>query len=294
MQLTLGIDVGGTSIKAVTIASDSSESALIRIPTPKDDPSGAVTIAAISGLVAGFEAEATISGIGVAVPGVVDEKHGVVTRAVNLGWVELPFQRLLESALERPVAFTHDVRAGALAETRAGAARGAASAVFMPVGTGISMASVIDGAVISSGGWAGEIGQVTVTMTPARADLDHLSLESVASASSLARRLGVPNALAVAMLVREGDPRATALWADAIDALAEALAWASAVVAPEVIVIGGGLAQSGDLLVDPLGSALAQRLGVLRCPRVVPAVFGDRAAVVGAGLFARSQFLGGS
>jgi len=88
--------------------------------------------------------------------------------------------------------------------------------------------------------------------------------------------------------VRGGDPAASAVWSDAVDVLADSLAWLAAVVAPTTIVVGGGLAEAGDLLFSPLALAVDSRLGIVRRPDLVRAVHGEAAATVGAVLLARA------
>ena len=107
----------------------------------------------------------------------------------------------------------------------------------------------------------------------------------------LAARTGAPvaGAAAVAARVREGDPDAEAVWADAVAALAHALAAAVAVLAPRLVVVGGGLAGAGDLLLRPLSESLLARLPprAARVPRLVLAALGDQAGCLGAALLAR-------
>jgi glucokinase len=83
-----------------------------------------------------------------------------------------------------------------------------------------------------------------------------------------------------------GDPVARRVWDDATGALALALAWTSVVLAPQAILIGGGLARSGALLLEPLALALGRHLGVVRRPRLLPAALRDDAGFLGAALLA--------
>ncbi|WP_309616769.1 ROK family protein [Salinibacterium sp.] len=289
MELTLGIDVGGTSIKAALVASDGTVRTTKRVLTPRLDPTGSQTISAIAGLVDDFQHRRDFLGVGIAVPGIVNESSGTVVSAVNLGWTGLPMKLLVEAALGRSIAFVQDVRAGAYAEAALGASARATTSMFIPIGTGISMATVIHGSILASEGWAGEIGQVRVDQTADRVGVTPLTLENVASAAALARRLGCADAVEVAARVRAGDPTAGLVWADAVDAIAKALAWATAVIGPDIVVLGGGLAQSGELLLTPLRAAFAAELGSLRHPQVVRARFGDRSATVGAALLAQQH-----
>lgn len=285
--LALGIDVGGTSIKTSAVDEAGEARGILRTPTPADDPTGEKTAAVVVELIAGHAARRDIAAIGLAVPGVVNEFTGTVVSAVNLGWTDLPFRRMVEAHLDLPLAFGQDVRTGAFAEATLGAARDRGVSVFMPIGTGISIGIIVDGVPLASGGWAGEVGQLPVMAKDDRQDFP--SLESVASASAIADRIGCATAKEAAELVRQGDPQAVRVWGSAIEALADAIAWTTGVVGAEIIVIGGGLGEAGALLLDPLARAVDRRLGVLRRPAIVPAVFGDLATMIGAGLLAQRQ-----
>ena len=96
------------------------------------------------------------------VPGLVDERRGVGVWSANLGWRDLPVRDAVAARLRVPTVVGHDVRAGLLAETRLGAARGARHALFLPVGTGIAGALLLEGVLISADGWAGELGHMVV------------------------------------------------------------------------------------------------------------------------------------
>lgn len=280
----LGIDVGGTGIKAALTDTDGTVLGRWREATPRGDSSGLQTRDIVLGLVAAASAVTPPLSVGVVVPGVVDEDRGVCVHAVNLGWRELAFADLVRSALDVPLAFGQDVRAGALAEAVSGAAAGIDGTIaFVPVGTGLASALVIDGVPFAGGGWAGEIGQRILRDGPHRG----LRVEQLASAGGIARRAGAPDAKTVSDAVARGDAAATLVWNDGVDALAEALAGITVVAAPTAIVVGGGLALAGALLFEPLERGLRERLDVVRVPRLLPALHGDEAATVGAGILAR-------
>lgn len=290
--LTLGIDVGGTSVKGSAIDPSGRSRQVFRMPTPKDDRTGSRTASVVIELIdrllegllaAGDGSDRDIAGIGLAVPGIVDEATGTVISAVNLGWQDVGFRALVERRVDRPVAFGQDVRIGALAEARLGAARGHPVSVFLPIGTGVSIATVIDGVPVASGGWAGELGQLPVGQP---GDVSRPSFESLASASAIATRTGCASALEAAERVRQGDPLAVRVWTEAVDALSDALAWTIGVTGAGIIVVGGGLGSAGRLLLDPLEAALDSKLGALRRPVLASAAFGDLSTTVGAGLIA--------
>ncbi|WP_205781328.1 ROK family protein [Planctomonas deserti] len=280
---TLGIDVGGTTIKAIRVSDDGRVLAEQRAPTPKPDPTGERVADAVAEVVSALGGHDG-SPVGVVVPGIVDEIAGVAVRSANVGFVDAPLRALLEQRLGVPVAFGQDVRAGAVAEQRSGAGRGLTGGVaFVAIGTGVAAAFLIDGRTLVSGGWAGEIGQL-VLGAGAHAGS---RMEEVASATATAARAGEPDARAVALRVAAGDADAAAVWADTVAVLAESLAGMVSVLGASTIILGGGLAQAGALLLDPLRADLARRLTHLRMPVLTSAEHGDIAAALGAALLAR-------
>jgi glucokinase len=296
MELVVAIDLGGTSIKAALVDSGHGTVHTVRVPTRRRD--GVVDVEQLGELVEVLSEHAgarggTVRGLGVAVPGIVDGDLGVVRFTANLGWRDLPLRDLLAERAKLPLRIGHDVRTGGLAEFTVGAAVGVRNAMFMPVGTGIAAAFMVDGQELTAGGYAGEIGhaivdpQGTVCGCGARG-----CLETLGSAAAIARRYaersGAPVAGAheVAARVAAGDPVARQVWDEAVGALAAALTTAVVLLAPEVIVIGGGLAEAGDALFEPLRKDLAGRLTFHRRPELVAAALGDNAGCIGAGLLA--------
>lgn len=291
----LGVDVGGTATKAVLVDDAGAVLAVRSRPTPRRGPS---VVPEVLDVVAGLARELPAEHVGVAVPGIVDERRGVGVFSENLGWRDVPFADLLSDRLGRSVAFTHDVRAGALAESVLGGGRGARTMLFVPLGTGIACALVIDGCVYDAGGYAGELGHVDVGHGEPCLCGRTGCLEVVASAAAVARRYTaltgqeVSGAVDVARLVEKGEPEAAAVWDNAVDALVTALAWTASVLAPEVVVVGGGLSGANDLLLAPLARGLSARLTFQREPRLVPAVLGGLAGCHGAALTAITDHRG--
>ncbi|WP_144711594.1 ROK family protein [Curtobacterium pusillum] len=285
----LGVDVGGTGIKARLTDADGLVLDEIRVPTPRDDPDALRLAAVVADLVARAHEHRVPGAVGLVTPGVVDDRAGRVVLAVNLGWRDVPVRDRVRDALgargiDMPVAFGHDVRAGALAETTdAGGTLTRGSVAFVPVGTGLASALVVDGVVVPGDGWAGEIGQVRIPAGPHAG----LRVEEIASAGGVARRSGTSSAHEAMLRVRAGDPVAAAAWADCVAVLADALVWTTAVAGCHTVIVGGGLAESGPLLFAPLEAAVSERLAGLRVPRLVPARHGDAAGAIGAGLLAR-------
>ncbi|WP_063783137.1 ROK family protein [Streptomyces sp. XY431] len=293
----IALDVGGTGMKGAVLDHGMRPLHTVHRPTPRADGPSAV-LDAITDTLLALNRSATESGLpvhhaGVAVPGIVDDARRLAVRSVNLGWQDLPLAALLEERTGLPVTLGHDVRAGGVAECAMGAARGADDVLFVAIGTGIAAALVCDGRPVLARGYAGEIGHIPVASgmgTCACGGSD--CLETVASAAAVASaytaRTGRPvsGAADVAALTAQGDPVARAVWDRAATGLAEALATATTLLAPELIVLGGGLAEADRLLLDPVRAGLTERLTFQRRPVLVRAELGDRAACLGAGLAA--------
>ena len=296
-DVVAAVDDGGTRIKAALVTAACDTVAAVTTPTPKDIAAdiGAVVHATVTDLLASaaqHDRPARLVGCGVVVPGLVDETRGVGVFSVNLGWRDLPIRDPVASLLGVPTVVGHDVRAGLLAETRLGAARGARHALFLPVGTGIAGALLLDGAVITADGRAGELGHLLIDPAgpPCRCGATGC-LEVIASAAAIEREYAARTgstlaAEEVAVRVSAGDPDATAAWARAVAALAQAIVAIVTITGVDLVLIGGGLAESGGLLLDPLRAEVASRLTFQRPPRVEQAAFGERAGCLGAACLA--------
>lgn len=292
----IAIDVGGTAIKAGLV--DERGRLLIPRGTPTDQAGGADgVVAQLISICAELESAALGSGlrplaVGVAVLGLVDDESGVAVLSANLGWRDVPMRAQLASKIELPIAFGHDVRAGGLAEAVLGAGRGVGDHLFLAIGTGVAGAIMTGGKPYLGTGHAGEIGHIVVDPDGAQCGCGGRGcLETVASARAIARRYAersgerVP-AAEVANRLAAGDPEAAAVWDEAVDALASALATYVSLFAPERVVVGGGLAASGDFLLSALRTRLEQRLSFQHLPSLVPAELGEQAGCLGAGLLA--------
>ena len=311
-QVVVACDVGGTGIKAGLVDAAGRVTHARTVPTPVVEGDGDATAKAVLGRVAelvdklaGFSGSSGSSGsapagIGVVVPGLVDAAAGMALYAENLGWRDVPFAAQLAEATGLAVAFDHDVRAAGAAEQQLGAGRGHRDVAFVPIGTGIAAALVLDGRPYAGGGWAGEIGHIDVgSGLPCPCGATGC-LETVASAAAIARRYtersGRPASGALDVAGRlgsgagPGDPDARVVWDEAVDALAFVLAVTAAVAAPELIVIGGGLSGAGDVLLEPLRRQVAARVTPpQRQPELVRAALGDQAGLLGAALLAWRQ-----
>lgn len=275
----LGVDVGGTTIKARLCDATGSTLGEWRQPTPRHDADGRRTVAAVMELWQHAAAVRPITSVGVAIPGIVNEATGTCEHSVNLGWSMVPIGTLVQEKLRVPVVVTHDVRAGAVGEKASGAGRDRPGPLaFMPIGTGIAISVTRDDLSSVSGPGSGEIGQIRLTGGPHAGT----RLEELASAGGIARRANRANAAEVAAAVHSGDPAALQIWQDAIAVLTDALTWLITLMAPATVVIGGGLADAGDALFDPLRKGVRAHVPEFLPVELVPAQHGSAAAAVGA------------
>lgn len=288
----IALDVGGTSMKGAILGAEGAVEQFLGWPTPRADGPEAVVaavLAAVDELLAGApDARA----IGLVVPGLVDDRSGVALYSENIGWRDVAFRSLVADRTGLPVGFGHDVRAGGLAERALGAAQGVDELLFMPIGTGISGAMYVEGRLVENK-YAGEIGHLDVGSGVVCACGAVGCLETVATGPSIARRYNelagasVSGAKPVADLMVEGDQIASRVWTEAVEALAAALTAYVTLLAPERVVVGGGVSGAGELLLAPLREALRRRLVWQPEPSIVRAALGENAACLGAGLLAR-------
>ncbi|MEV4809322.1 ROK family protein [Micromonospora avicenniae] len=295
--VVVAIDVGGTGMKCGLVRPDGVVVHTERHPTEAARGPAAV-VDTILDVAEGLTGKAHGAGItpvalGIAVPGVVDEARGVAVWSANVGFRDVPLRDLAVARLGLPATLGHDVRAGGIAEARLGAGREAGHVLFVAIGTGIAAAHVVDGvAYIGAHGAAGEFGHILVRPGGPRCGCGRSGcLEAVASAAAVGRRYrelaGTPGTAAeVAERAAAGEPVAVRVWQEAVEALADGLATAQALLDVATVVVGGGLAQAGVRLLDPLRAALRERVTFHREPRLVAAALGDEAGCLGAALLA--------
>lgn len=294
----LAFDVGGTDTKYALFASDGVMLGRHRRPTPR---AGRDTVDQVLDLVADTAAgflndfpHIRPRAVGLLVPGLVDDVTGVGVLSGNLGWADVPFRSLAESRLELPVAFSHDVGGAGEAELRLGAARAFHNVAVLVVGTGVAGALFLEGRSYSAGGFAGEIGHSIVVPGGRECVCGGRGhLESVASAAAIARiyteltGTHVEGAREVLTYAQAGDRDAILVWDEAVGALALGISQLVAILAPEAVVIGGGLAEAGAAFFDPLEQKLDALLTFHRRPQLIPAQLGEDAGLLGAALRAR-------
>ena len=296
-DLVIGVDVGGTTVKAALLDSDGREYGRSEQPTPRQvgpDAIVATIIDAIVELRRHVPEAGRLRAVGLVVPGVVDAQHGIAVYATNLGWRDLPIRQIVGEAIGLPVILDHDVRAAGLAELELGAGRGSHEMLFVALGTGIAAAVITRGQLATGAtGMAGELGHLPVFPDGEWCVCGQRGCtETYASGAALSRRYsavsGISGVTANDVLSRAsaGDDLAQRIFSDAVTALGRALVDYVLIMDPEVIIIGGGLVASGAVLLDPLTREVQGGLAWRSAPTISAGRFGADAGRRGAALLA--------
>lgn len=295
MSLHLGLDLGGTRIKGAVLAVD--DGAVPRVlatattPTAAEEGPEAVLRRVVELGVELLVPHGAAASAGLGLPGHFDAATGTGVLLPNLlgDWVGRPIAGPAAGGLGVPVTLVNDVRALTLAELRLGAGRGVRDLVCVALGTGVGGGVVIDGRLHLGLGHAGEIGHMTVRPDgPLCGCGNRGCLDRVAGAHAIAAAGGRASVQDLVGAAQAGDARARAAFAEAADAVAIALGNAVVLLWPERVVVGGGVAEAGEVLLAPLRAALARRACVAPVERiaVVAAELGPFAGAVGAALWA--------
>jgi glucokinase len=282
----IGVDVGGTKILAGIVDGDGTLEQRRERETPVDSQDALLDALAAS--VEEFAGDGAVA-VGFGIPSRIDQRHGRVDASVNIPLHGIDFRDRMTDRLGLPVAIENDANAATLAESRAGAGRGAATMVMLTLGTGCGGGVVLDGSLYR--GWA-EFGHMVVVADGAPCPCGGRGhLESFAAgpaADRAARDLYGPGADAHELV-----SRARAGEGDAVGALAAIGRYLGAGIAgfvntfePEVVVVGGGFGAAGELLLGPARDVVAtQGLHPARdTVRIVQAELGSDAGVIGAGM----------
>ncbi len=307
---TIGVDVGGTSVRAGVVDERGSLLDTARVGTPSEE--GALEDA-IAGVVEDLRNRHEVAGVGLAVAGFVARDRRSVMFAPHLAWRGAPVADRIEKRVGLPVLLEHDVNAAMVGEHRFGAARGAHVAALVALGTGIGAGLLLDGKLFRGAyGVAPELGHLTVVRggrpcpcgkygcwerycsgTALAATAVELLARHPGRSTVLAQQVaGDPGSVTgrrVAGAARDGDPIAQLAMAELAKWLGEGLALVADVFDPEIIVIGGGVSESAPLFLDEAREHYAGAItGARHRPlaRIRTAHLGDDTAIVGAAALA--------
>jgi glucokinase-like ROK family protein len=302
----IGIDMGGTNI--VGALADLGGNILQEASLPSSSGDGRKDgleqlIEVIEQLLRNPRLEdQELRGIGIGVPSITLHQEGVVVWAASLGWRNLPLKKILEDRFQVPVFAENDVNLAALGESWYGTGKGTGNLVCISIGTGIGAGIVIGGKLYRGHSEsAGEVGYLVPDSSYLGNQYEHFGcIETLSAGPGIVRRAlammerngdtllreltgGDSKTLTAEKVfeaARRGDPLAQEVVDETVDYLSLIVASVAAILNPELIVLGGGVARSADLLVEPIRRRVEGVVPVM--PVIKASELGESAAVMGA------------
>lgn len=315
-QALVGVDIGGTNTVvgifdegARLLRKKAIPTLLPHLPNKTDRPDAFCDLLAEEIFMLAREAGCTdgLALAGMGVPGRVNPVLGRAESASNLGWEGVPFAEQMSRRLGVPVRIDNDVRIYALGEITAGAGQGYRNVICLTLGTGIAAAIVADGQVVRGGDYfAGEIGHdavegqdgvcgcgrrgcvESIVSGKGIARVAREALAGGGAGSSLGRLNRAPTAFDVYEAAMGGDAVSREIFRHAGEVLASKLLTAVSLLNPDAVIIGGGVAEAGELLLGPVREKIHARYVNARKPLIMKAQLGDSAGLIGAVAYARS------
>lgn len=307
MNITIALDVGGTHMRAAVFPKNENKPIRqTRIQTYKDGEASLDRLFALIQDVA--TKKDTIQGIGIAVPGPIDPQDGVILTAPNLPeWVGVPISQRLEAEFDAPAILGNDANLAAVGEWRYGAGRGHHHLVYLTISTGIGGGVICnDELLLGHQGLAGELGHVTILPDgPVCSCGQRGHLEAIASGPGIAAYVseklkerhpstlsGNPDAKAISQAAKSGDELAQSAFQRAGYFLGLGVANYLMIFNPSIVIFGGGVSQTGDLLLEPVRKVVNQAVlskHYLQDLKITPAALGDDAGLYGALALARNK-----
>jgi glucokinase len=304
-QAVIGVDLGGTNVRAALVDCSGTVSARLKEPTLAKEGSKSV-VARLAALMLRLQESAREQGksvvaVGVGAPGVILGEQGVVVQSPNFpDWNNLPLRKELETAIKLAVRIENDANAAALGEQWLGAARGVESMILLTLGTGVGGGIILNKQIWQGAdGMAGEIGHMTVVPDGRKCGCGNTGcLEMYASARGIVQNYrdllqsrpgeivdeGPTTSQRVYEAAQSGDTTALAAMRDMGCMLGIGIASLVNIFNPEMIVIGGGVKDAWPLFIDHTKAEVRKRAFAIPANRaeIVPARLGDDAGMLGA------------
>ncbi|MBR2209089.1 MAG: ROK family protein [Synergistaceae bacterium] len=308
MAYYIGVDIGGTNIKAGVVDGEGNIISEVSIPTGADRPQDIVLqdiLSAIKNLIEDSKLDINeIRAVGLGSPGAIDTENGIVIRNYNLGWKDFHICEKISAALGIPAKLANDADAAALGEVVAGSAKGAKSALIITLGTGVG-----SGVVINEKIFPGEFGHMVIAYNgrectcgrkgcfeaySSATGLINMTKEAIAKNPSgtlaeVAKSEGSVSGQTVFNAADKGDKEAEKVIDEYLEYLACGLANLINGLLPEVVSLGGGIAKQGERLLAPLRVKVEREVFKgLRLPKIVCCTLGYKAGLIGAAMSVRS------
>jgi glucokinase len=321
MELFVGCDLGGTNLRAALVDVENGKVLLQKATATLARQGPEAVMQRMSALIKQVIEESghitgEVQGIGIGAPGLLDLEKGETLFLTNFAgnWPHVPVCATIQRLTSIPTAIINDVRAITYGEWRFGAGQGVETMVVLALGTGVGGGLVINGQLhLGLSGSAGELGHIVLDPNGPRCGCGNYGcLEVYASGPAIAS-LGVKmvaqglatriaelcegdynriTAALIAQAAQEGDPIATEIFERAGQALGRAAAMLCVTLSPQRIVLTGGVARAGDLLLEPMHQTMRRLVRVMPVEQVelVLGTLGDQAGVIGAACFAALNY----
>ena len=316
-KYNIGVDIGGTNVKIALIDSNGAIAYSNSVPT-RAEMGYEYTIQNIITTIKDSLKESKndisdIGGIGFGLPGQIDSQNGIVRLLPNIpGWVEVPLAKIISQEFNVPVKLDNDVRVATLGELNFGAGKGCQNLICLTVGTGVGSGIVLNGQLVRGASMtAGEIGHVIVENNHGEICGCGATgcLEAYASGPSVVKlakdyiaggkstkykEIAAGNEITpyiVYEAAKQGDAVAKRIFTIVGEYLGVALVSVVNLLNPEKIIVGGGVGQAGDLILDPIREAIKKRCipTSAAAVQVVSAQLGESAGVVGASILVNQK-----
>jgi glucokinase len=306
-QAIAGIDIGGTKIAVALADTDGRLISLSRFATRVERGPYSILEEAVKEVERMIDEEsARLAAVGVGCGGPLDRERGLILSPPNLpGWDEFPIIELLEKRLGVPALLENDANAAALGESRYGAGRGFGDIVYITISTGIGGGIIIGGKLLhGTSDGAGEVGHITVLPGGPRCGCGARGcMEAICSGTSIARRarerlssgadsslreragaVGEVTAKMVAEAARDGDPLAAEVWDETVYYLSVGIGNIINILAPEAVILGGGVSTAGEQLLEPLRRQVRSSIKMLPPEKIniLQAALGGDSGIYGA------------
>ncbi|MBA2419455.1 MAG: ROK family glucokinase [Nocardioidaceae bacterium] len=312
-RLAIGVDIGGTKVKAGVVDLDGHVVQRIRRATPTTSP--AAVLDTIADIVSELRTQHQVTSVGIGAAGFVDSTRSTVLFSPHLAWRHEPLRDAVRRRTGLSVLVDNDANAAAWAEWRFGAAQNEEDLICITLGTGIGGALVLDGQLHRGRyGLAGEFGHMQVVQDGYACECGNFgcweqyasgnvlireSVAAVAASTPFGQRLAkvaadnddVLDGAVVTQLARDGDDEAIALLSDVGRWLGVGIAGLAAAFDPGLFVIGGGVSDADELLLEPARNAFRRTLsgrGFRPEARIVRAHLGNDAGMIGAADMSRT------
>jgi glucokinase len=290
----IGVDVGGTKMNAALVSRDGRFEGAVTRPTPQGSQEE---------FLAGLEAiveevrDGEAAALGLGLPSTIDQRGGRVVSSVNIPLVDVDVRSRMRERFGLPVGLDNDANAAAIAEWKIGAGRGASDMIMLTLGTGIGGGLILGGRPFRGASGAGaELGHVVIDYEGAECGgacdgRGHLeTLASGRAADEAAQRLygGDASGADLVQAARDSDAAAVEALAEIGTRLGAGIASLVNIFEPELVVIGGGFGQAGELVIGPAREVVRREAlpPGRETVRIVAAELGPRAGLVGAGFVA--------